>query len=284
MLDAVSAELLKFSRHRATWFLIWIYPVGFILLFAIAIAVALSGALPESPGTPSTAKWIENTAAVWYVPPHTLGRYLIAAFTAVVFAGEYGWNTWKLVVLHRRRPALIAAKYAMVLLLLYGAVLFTALLSVVLTWASDHLTGDAIPPGITPAAILHEHGMRAAVTIAPVLLTIAYTSLAAILTRSMIAAVVIAIVIGTAEQTFTAFAPLLSVYAPRLIWGLYQVLPGYHLENLGSWIVEGKAFEARFPRTGVVALGWATSAMAMAAWIGGLMLLTLGSFRRQDIN
>jgi ABC-2 type transport system permease protein len=282
MLDAVRAEFLKFSRHRATWFLVWIYPIGFLILFAIAVAVSVSKVMPDS-GTQSAAAWIGHTAAVWYVPPNTIGRYLIAAFTAVVFAGEYGWNTWKLVVPHRARSVLILAKYLLVVALLYAAFVLTGVLTVALSWIGDQILGD-LPKGVEAGAILKEHGVRAAVTVAPVLLTIAYTSLAAVLTRSMLAAVVIAIVVGTAEQTFTSFAPLLSVYAPRLIWGLYQVLPGYHLDNLASWIAEGHALAARFPRTGTVALGWATSAAAIAAWIAGLALLTLGSFRRQDIN
>ena len=38
---------------------------------------------------------------IWDVPDNAVGRYLICAFVAVVFAGEYGWNTWKLIVPHR---------------------------------------------------------------------------------------------------------------------------------------------------------------------------------------
>ena len=69
-------------------------------------------------GRASAAGWIETSVDFWNVPAHPFGRYLLGAFVAVVFAGEYGWNTWKLIVPHRARNSLIAAKYVVALALL----------------------------------------------------------------------------------------------------------------------------------------------------------------------
>jgi ABC-2 type transport system permease protein len=66
-------------------------------------------------------KWLDNAADFWDAPSSGLVRMLVGAFIAVVFAGEYGWNTWKLIVPHRSRTTLIAAKYVVSLGLLYAA-------------------------------------------------------------------------------------------------------------------------------------------------------------------
>jgi ABC-2 type transport system permease protein len=218
------------------------------------------------------------------VPTWTVGRYLIAAFTAIVFAGEYGWNTWKLVVPHRARTALIAAKFALVLGLLLLALLLGAVVSVAMSGLDDAVMGLPLPIGLTPGLILKAHGTAALVAFPWLLLTVAYAGLAAILTRSTLGAAIVALVAITAEQMFGNFAPVLALYAPRLVWALYQMLPAYHLANLTGWIEQGQALRASFPLLGVVALGWTISLATLAGWIVALGGLTFAAFRRQDIN
>ena len=283
MLSVLSAEALKLTRHKATWFLVWVYPIGITAIFLLAIGLGLSGA--EAPSAaPALSSWIEESAMVWLVPSHMLGRYFISALVAVVFAGEYGWNTWKLIVPHRARWMLIAAKYVVVVALLYVAYALAGLLTVVLSFAEDLATGDKIPAGITVQALLEAQWRGAVTALLPILLTVAYTSLAAVLTRSMVAALVIGIVVATFEQLLLNLGPVLSGYAPQTVLALFHALPGYHLANLESWITEGAALEARFPNGAVVAAPLPTSLATLVAWIAGLAALTLASFRRQDIN
>jgi len=282
MLDAISAETLKLTRHKASWFLVWVYPIGLALIFLLAIAAALI--VKQPPSHDSLERWIASTAIIWSLPGNTLGRYLIAAFVAVAFAGEYGWNTWKLIVPHRSRTALIAAKYIAVVLLLAAAFLLSAIVTTLGTWLHSVVSGDTIPAGLTPGLLLEAHGSGALAALAPALLTIGYASLAAVLTRSTIAALVVSLVVVSVEGLLFGFAPLLYFKAPGLIWFLHHVLPGYHLANLKHWIADGTAFESAFPTAGVIALGWPVSLAALAAWIAGLAALTLASFRRQDIN
>jgi len=282
MLDAISVEWLKLTRHKATWFLVWIYPVGLILIFTLMISGNM--VTDNSPTQPELGKWLEDTALVWGAPGNTLGRYLIAAFVAVVFAGEYGWNTWKLIVPHRSRGALIAAKYATILILFLIAFTLSAIISVIGATLEDVLSGDTLPAGITAGALLEVHGKAALASLAPGLLTIGYASVAAVLTRSTIAALVISIVAITVEQLLFNFAPVLSMKSPGLIWGLTHLLPGYHLANIENWIGNGAALQMPLPGSGTVSLGWPVSAAAAAAWVGGVAALTFLSFRRQDLN
>lgn len=281
MFDAISAELLKFRRHRATWGLVWIWALGVLFILTVAIIVQVAKGEVGRPETLSS--WIDDAADFWQIPLEPIGRYLSCAFVAVVFAGEYGWNTWKLIVPHRARNSLIAAKYVVAIgLLICGFTLGAALFNL-LNWLKDLATGTPIPGGITAAALLKAHGLAALAALGPLLLSVAYTSLAAILTRSTIAALVIGLVITTVERLFRFFAPMLESFAPGLIGGLYRVLPGYHLANLGEWLTEGQVLVVPFP-SGAFSMAPGTSAAIVAAWTIGLILLTFRLFRRQDIN
>lgn len=281
MLDAISAELLKFRRHRATWGLVWLWPIGVTLVLSLAIIIQL--AKGEVGHGASAVSWIDDAADFWNIPAEPIGRNLACAFIAVVFAGEYGWNTWKLIVPHRARGSLIAAKYVVGLGLLICGFLSGAILFNLLIWLKDLATGTPIPAGITAAALLKAHGLAALAALAALLFTAAYTSLAAILTRSTLAALVIGVVVTTVERLFRFFAPMLESYAPALVGGLYRVLPGYHLANLGEWLTEGHVLVVPFP-SGPFSMAPAASLAIVAAWTIGLIALTFRVFRRQDIN
>ena len=282
MLDALSAELLKLRRHKATWFLVWLYPILFTIIFTLSTAVGMAGL--EPPDRQNLASWLAQTAIPWRIPGNGLGRYMMAAYIALVFAGEYGWNTWKLIVPHRSRSSLIAAKYGAVILLFLAAFVLSAFISLLGTWADDVLTGDIVPAGIGAASLLRVHGQAALSALSPFLVTLGYASLAAVLTRSTLAGLVIALVAVTAEQLVLAFGPALAMKAPAIAWVLYQALPGYHLDNLAAWTQQGAGLHTPFPGGGVVAWSWPASLAAVAAWLLILIGGTFAAFRRQDIN
>jgi hypothetical protein len=282
MLEALSAEALKMRTHKATWFLVWLFPIAFSIIFLIMIGAGMLGL--EAPDQPKPADWIENTTLIWFVPNNAVGRYLISAFVAVIFAGEYGWNTWKLIVPHRRRTSLIAAKYALTLLLFAISFLLTAALLTILNFADDALTGDKVPAGLTAALLWDTHSKAALAAVAPVLVAVAYASVAAVLTRSTIAALVIAIALTTLEQIVVGFGPQLYTQFPSIVWPLYHGLPGHHIANLAEFIREGAALKRGFPGGRVVDLSWTTSLAILVAWIAALWGTTFAAFGRQDIN
>lgn len=284
MLSAMSAEALKLRRHRATWLLVWIFPIGVLVISSLAILIQLVGGNPPAPGPMEVEAWIENATDFWDAPGNGMVRLLTCAFMAVVFAGEYGWNTWKLIVPHRARTTLIASKYVVSLTLLYAAFISAALIWTGLAWLEDVATGDPIPEGITAGALAQAHLLGFLASLPTVLVTVGYASLAAILSRSTTATVVIGIVIVTLEGLFRTFAPMLSFYMPGAVELLFQVLPGYHLGNLANWVHEGSAQVVPFPSGTMVSYGWAASLAIVAAWIVALVALTFLRFRRQDIN
>jgi hypothetical protein len=282
MLEALSAEALKMRTHKATWFLVWLFPIALSIVMLITIGAGILGFDP--PDRPGIADWIEDTTLIWFIPNNAVGRYLICAFVAVIFAGEYGWNTWKLVVPHRRRASLIAAKYALTVLLFAISFLLTALLLTILNLADDALTGDTAPAGLTAALLWDSHSKAALAAVAPILISIAYASLAAVLTRSTIAALVIAIVATTLEQVVVGFGPQLYTKFPSIVWPLYHVLPGHHIANISECIREGAALKRDFPGGRVVQFSCTASLGILLAWIAALWGATFAAFGRQDIN
>jgi ABC-type transport system involved in multi-copper enzyme maturation permease subunit len=278
MLELLKAERIKLLRHRATWFLVWIFPIGVTaLITGVTIYQMIKGEPPEHGPPDTAASWTEQSAGVWQILANPIARYLLAAFTAIAFGGEYGWNTWKLVAPHRTRTALLGAKYVTVLLLITISLVLAAVLAITGLWANGVLTSDPIPTGIEFPAVLAANGRGTAVAGLTVLLTVAYASAGATLTRSTIAGLVIAIVAITVES-------LVGQLGPRFLNPtVFQMLPSYHLANLESWITEGKALARKFPTT-VVSLHWGWSLASYAVWTGGLVALTVAAFRRQDLN
>ena len=284
MLSAISAELLKFGRHRSTWLLVWIFPIGLLIIFTIGISAELIKGSPPARGAPSLDGWLEDAADFWGAPRNAVTRYFMCAYVAVVFAGEYGWNTWKLIVPHRARSSLIAAKYLTSLGLILISFTLAALLMTALGWLEDVLTGDPVPQGITAGAIVNAHWQGFLGALPTILITVGYASLAAILTRSTVAALVIGIVVITVEQLVHAFGVPLSVYAPGLVELVYQLLPGYHIANLSSWLFGGVAEMTAFPSGEVIEYGWAASLGVLGLWLAVLVGATFWRFRQQDIN
>ncbi|MDP8917054.1 MAG: ABC transporter permease, partial [Pseudomonadota bacterium] len=232
MVELLQAERIKLSRHRAAWLTVWIFPIGLVIGAVLATGYEL--VRPETPQpAANAAAWIADTAKVWTAPMNGLGRYLIAAFTAVAFGGEYGWNTWKLIAPHRDRTALLLAKYAVVLTMLAVAFVLLAGLYALTGLINDALTNEPTPRGVEFGALLAAHGPGALRTTVSTLLTVAYASAAAVLTRSTMAGAIIAIVAVTLESA----GQLLMVVNP----GLYRWTPTHHLANLGSWIENGRA-------------------------------------------
>jgi ABC-2 type transport system permease protein len=282
MLEALSAEALKMRTHKATWFLVWLFPIGMTILMVVTIGAGLTGFDP--PDQPSAHRWIDDTTQIWSLPSNPFGRYLISAFVAVLFAGEYGWNTWKLVVPHRRRASLIAAKYGLAIVLMAVSFALTALLATALSFADDLLTGDTIPAGINAGVLWGEQGRSALAAVLPLLIAVGYASLAAILTRSTVAALVIAIAATTLEQVIVGFGPQLYTKFPSIVWPLYNILPGHHLSSIADCIREGTPLKRDFPGGLAVQYSCTASLAILGAWIAALWGATFAAFSRQDIN
>jgi ABC-2 type transport system permease protein len=281
MLDAVLAEALKLRRHRATWMMVWIYPIAFTL---VIIGVLLYGAFAKhaavGPLQPA-ADWIKDSAILWKFPTSPPGRFLIAGFVAVVFAGEYGWNTWKLIIPARARWQLILAKWVVALGFLMAALIAADLIMLLGAWLGS-FQSDHIPAGVTLAAVAEAHWKAGAHALLPILYTIAFAGLFAILTQSILATVILSIALVVLEGLLPLIGFFFYQYAPALTAWLIKVLPLYHMANLLAWTKGGSPIPLA-PGT-IITMTWTTSFWALAAWIAAAGAATQIRFQRQDLN
>ncbi|MBB4840255.1 hypothetical protein HNP52_003347 [Sphingomonas kyeonggiensis] len=281
MLDAVRAEALKLRRHRATWMMVWLYPIVTTLL---VVGILIYGAFSaHTTGEErSAAKWIADSALLWKVPGSGPGRFLIAGFSAVVFAGEYGWNTWKLIIPARARWQLIAAKWVVAFGFVMIAFIAADLILLFGEWLGS-FQGDKIPAGVTLGAVAKAHWQAAGNALVPILFTIAFAALFAILTQSILATVILSIAIVVIEGLFPFIALWAHQYAAGLVTALVKFLPFYHMTNLANW-AKGTGLTLPLGPGDVVAFNWGASLWIVTAWILAAGALTQFRFLRQDLN
>lgn len=281
MLDAIYAEVIKLRRHRATWLMVWIFPIA---IASIVIAALLYHAI-AGPGAPSPAKgaaaWLADSTFLLRFPGSGAGRCLTAGFAALVFAGEYGWNTWKLVIPARVRWQLIVAKWAVTLGFVFAALVAADVIGLIATWIGT-MQGDAVPTGVTLGDILAAHLRAAGFAMVPIVYTVACAALFAILSQSLLAAVILSIVLVILEGVLPLVAIFGYVRAPGLTLFLVKTLPFYHLINVGAW-ARGAGLTMPLGPDGV-AMSLATSLAALGGWIAAAGTVTLARFTRQDLN
>jgi ABC-2 type transport system permease protein len=281
MLDAVRAEALKLRRHRATWLMVWIYPILTTLLVAgILIYGAVSAHTTGEER--SAAKWIHDSALLWNVPSSGPGRFLIAGFSAVVFAGEYGWNTWKLIIPARARWQLIAAKWVVAFGFVTIAFIGADLILLLGDWLGG-FQGDRIPQGVTLAAVAETHWKALGYATLPILYTIAFAAMFAILTQSILATVILSIAMVILEGLMPFIAIWAYQYVPGLVAALVKLLPFYHMTNLNTW-AKGAGMTLPLGPGAVVAFSWAMSFWMLMGWIAAAGAVTQARFLRQDLN
>jgi ABC-2 type transport system permease protein len=125
------AEWLKIIGHRwVTGCMIWVWPALAVLGTAFGLLAAVLSSDFQTSLNDGPATWTEIAVIAWLIPINPLGRLLLIGFTAVLFAGEYQWNTWKVIVPRSQRVPLILVKFFAVALFV---VLAFTLMSIVLT-------------------------------------------------------------------------------------------------------------------------------------------------------
>ena len=55
MLEALSAEALKMRGHKATWFLVWLFPIACTIIMTLIIILRVTGI--EPPEHQAAADW-----------------------------------------------------------------------------------------------------------------------------------------------------------------------------------------------------------------------------------
>lgn len=288
------AEWRKVAGHRwATGCLIWIFPAMAVLIGVGGMLVmALSGearsSIAEDPIT-----WTSAALLPWAAAYNPLGKLILVGFAAVLFGGEYQWNTWKSVVPRTNRVPLILIKFATTGLFALMAFVVMSMVMVISLGLVSAVAGTSYGPtvnGDTVSRFIEDYAVQMFAGFAAVVITMSFAALAAMVTRSILGSVIVGVVVsfGT-DFTFLPLVETLSnLTGTDFFLHLYRFTPGYNLVNLLEWLLyhqgvidEHPAYE--FP-SGTVVDSEMFNVVLLAIWIVGLVSLTAYLFQRQDIT
>jgi hypothetical protein len=286
MLNLFRAEWKKTIGNRwVAGCMLGIFPVGaavafVVILFAAAVAPGFRERIADQ-----EIPWTDPMLGVWSLSWFELGRLLLAGFTAVLFAGEYQWGTWKSIIPRNNRIALLLIKY-----LTLGAVVVTtfavmsviALVGIVLL---NLIAGAPIQPHLTGhvlADFIGDYATQIMLAFLSTLIVAGYTALVAMVTRSMVGGVLVGVGAVLLEVLILPLVLGLVAYFLNLdsIVKVLMYLPFYNLYNINSWLMDGHAYvqDGEFSRS------LAFSFVMLFTWVFGLIGLTAFIFRRQDIT
>lgn len=294
MLNLYRAELQKTVGNRwVTGFLLWIFPIGalgVIVFVALMTLVFDQFAQNFFGGDPL---WTEAMIGVWSMPTNIMGQMFLIGLTAVTFAGEYQWGTWKNIIPRRRRYALIFVKFITLGTLVTFAFAAMSIITGVGYGLIAAVAGLDYGPALSPEVIiefLRNYSLQAMLAFLTVLITAIYAACTAMLMRSILGGVLVGLGLVIIEP-IVAF--LLMPVAQWLDWNnllyLVRLTPTYNINNIYSWTrfdEPSRMFSGLFEAGGLAisadTLGF--SLVVLTAWVAlgiGLILLL---FERQDIS
>lgn len=280
--DAIRSEAYRLTRNRTvlSWSLIFV-PV-------IVLAAAIGGAFFDAkvermaeqlPPQLAAANSVLDLGATLISTAGQLANPALLAFlligAATVFAGDYRWETWRLITARNSRANLIMGKAGAVkLMTLTGLLLFLI----------AALSGAVAKGLILDQDLVFRFGGEEARTFG-LLFLLAYVRviqflllslLAATLTRSQLAALFVPLVVGVAQGLLVNATPILG-WSP-VVWQTLLLFPGAAYETLKAVMLGG--VPAAVLQEGVV---WRAVA-SLALWSFIPFGLSLWWFSRQDLS
>lgn len=284
------AEWRKIMGNRwTTGCMIWIFPILAVLGTILAlIAAALSsdfraGLSLEPP------LWTDWALAPWIIPNNPLGLGLLLGFTAVLFAGEYQWNTWKSIVPRSRRVPLIIVKFVTVaLFILFAFTLMSILLTIgvgLVSWVAGVSYGPTID-GDVLRDFVEDYALQMLYAFLSTVIAAGFVSLAAMITRSILGSTIIGIVLVIGQTMLFLPLGLLSwLLKTDFFMHIYRFLPSYNLFNLMSYLYGDTPEGMDMPVSEELIIDTQLfSEAVLLCWVVGLIALTAYLFQRQDIT
>ncbi|WP_282009648.1 hypothetical protein [Brevundimonas aveniformis] len=274
--DAIAAENLRLTRNRATFF--W----GFLFVPILALCAEIIGRVFMHNELPAELRAM----------PVDMSNQLVSAFAeaggvmtiflsligaAVLFAGDYRWETWRLLTPRASRAHLFLAKavtfagWALVTVILVG------LLDAAVAWIGALMDGNTMTFGLGAGAFVRQMLAVTFVSWIQLLFAGGLAALAATATRSMIAAIMIPIGVMIGLVIAQNRYPVMDAAAD---WWKILLIPGHAFEHArvylaGMETLPGQTLDAAGGLSGMAGI-----VLWLALGFGGALLV----FKRQDLS
>ena len=279
--DAVSSEAFKLRRNVRTSFFAWL----FLPLLSFVIGMANELWIEEAMRNPRGGPVVD-------FGPFDLGQALVSAMqpgamsllilfcligAAVLFAGEYRWETWRLMTPRNTRLNQLGGKIVVYALASATSFLLFALASVLAGLIGAAADGQQIRAGLGGDVLPQALG-RFGIGWALLLQAGAVAALAGVATRSIMAALLVPLGLGIAQSILRAISGV--VMPGDIEWWQPWALPEMSADLLRAALAGAPPLPGmELPET----LVWAAAA-SLLAWIvvgfGGALAL----FNRQDLS
>jgi len=287
LVDAIRAEGFRLSKNRNALF--W------SLVFVPVISVAI-GALTNFVLKGSSTKLLVNGKAPDQVKlmlaggPLDLGQALVDAAgnfanplvllfvligAATIYAGDYRWETWRLISARNSRSNLLLAKLAVVA----GMALAAMALMLVAGVAENLIKAGVFERRLTFSMTGEMAGRFLAFTGLSWLRILQFTMmglLAAVVTRSLLAALFIPLVFGVGQFFTTPIGMQMGIMPDA--WLAVLVNPGAAADAVKA-MIEGGPGAAALP-DGLILKAW----LSLALWTFAPLAAALAWFPRQDLS
>lgn len=287
LVDAIRAEGFRLSKNRTAlfWSLLFV-PIIALVIGAVTNFV-LKGAetkiLGDEKMPPELKAALTNAtldmgaalvqAAAGLANPLVLLFVLIGA--ATIYAGDYRWETWRLISARNSRVNLLLAKLAVVAVLALAAMGFMLVAGVIENLIKAAVFERALTFSLTGEMAGQFLGF-VGLSWLRILQFAMMGMLAAVVTRSLLAALFVPLVFGIA-QFFTP-NPLMQMGVMPDAWLAILVNPGAANDAIQASIMGGASASA-LP-DGLLLKAW----VSMALWTLAPLAGALAWFRRQDLS
>ncbi len=275
--DAIAAEGYKFRRDRRTFF--WGFfamPLG-TLLFSLALDTyqmlhGYGAAMRISAGFAGKLDVGTQVIQGLDLAGSSFFQIFYAAGAAALFAGEYRWETWRLLVPRNSRANLIGAKFAVYAMACAASLLALALGAMLATLYMSLLNGLA--PRLPSIAFPMQLAGVFLASLAELLVLGAFTALAAIASRAMIGALLAGIFFSFAQGV-----AMLVVHPWDAPLRFFAYLPGLSATLLRAWASGQQIAPGVFADPARLL----PAALFLLAWMAALAGAAIALFQAQDL-
>ena len=293
MISLWQAEWRKTVGNRwMVGFLLWIFPVGALGFLAFIGFLSLFFEPFRASTIRNMPLWTDAMLGVWNFPTNLFGRMFLLGLTAVVFAGEYQWGTWKNIIPRHQRTALILVKFLVVGFLVVITFFIMSLIMGVGQGILAQIVDVRYGPDPTREVVtefLGDYGLQASLALISVMITAVYAALASMLMRSIVGGVLVGLGFSIAEPiAMFGFLGLARAFDAIEILHLARLTPTYNIDNISWWVTQDTSSGMLMPlylqmgiQTPVDSMGF--SLFALALWVGVGIGATIFIFQRQDI-
>jgi ABC-2 type transport system permease protein len=269
IIDALRAELYKLSRNR--WSTFWAY--GFMPLFALGMGILeqivfhvyMGDIIPYASPLHESLGGLASFSVSFF-------QLCGIAGAAIIFGGEYRWETWRAALTRVDRAPIMAAKMIAFAIAIAVSLALCGVARLIVGFMDVGLTGAATWPPVDAGGVVLAHLIGFAASFMQIMVTAAFVMLVCVVSRAMTAGIVATLLVLVACE----IASIRGNMGDDPNYLLFPSIAGDAVRQAGNIVMGG--------RDGLLAHFALPGAAALVLWFILLFAAALALFTRQDLS